>query len=80
MEYTKSSAYNDPVEAFVLQGPVSDRETLKEVCPEYNDSLALASEMVANGKGHEMMPSDMTPSVLGAPMTAYRLWSLCAKG
>ena len=80
MEYTKSSAYNDPVDAFILQAPVSDREALKEVFPEYKDSLALASEMVANGKGREMMPSDKTPSALGAPMNAYRLWSLCAKG
>ncbi|CVK94277.1 uncharacterized protein FFB20_09407 [Fusarium fujikuroi] len=71
---------NEPVDGFVMQGPVSDRETLDLIFPDPQPSLDLAAKMISEGKGGDCMPFDMIPAVLGAPISAYRFQSLASKG
>ncbi|KZL67042.1 esterase lipase [Colletotrichum incanum] len=80
VEYTKRE--EDPVDGFILQGPVSDRESIVDsVDPEWlKKSLKYAEELIAEGKEGEAMPKDLLPSFFSTPMTAYRWYSLVAKG
>ena len=81
MEYTHYAKHHSlPVDGFILQAPVSDRESLEVVFPDYQASLDLASEWIAQGRANDCLPNSMVPGVLGAPVSAYRLHSLCAKG
>lgn len=68
------------MDGFILQGPVSDRETLDLIMPDPQPSLDLAAKMISEGKGGDCMPFDMIPAVLGAPISAYRFQSLASKG
>jgi pimeloyl-ACP methyl ester carboxylesterase len=77
-DYTKHE--NLPVEGFILHAPVSDREALEMVFPDNQESIDLARSMIAEGKQDDCLPQDMVPSVLEAPISAYRFNSLCAKG
>ncbi|KJZ72820.1 hypothetical protein HIM_07764 [Hirsutella minnesotensis 3608] len=81
MEYTNYAKHeNPPVDGFILQAPVSDREGLDFICSD-KAGLDLASDWLAQGKGDHCLPPDAIPSVLGKPpMSAYRLHSLRAKG
>lgn len=81
MEYSNYAKYNnEPVDGFILQAPVSDREGLEIVFPEFQKSIDYANQMVADGRANDCLPSAYVPGVLGAPLSAYRLLSLCAKG
>ena len=71
---------NEPVDGFIMQGPVSDRETLDLIMPNPQPSLDMAVRMISEGKGGDCMPFDMIPAVLGAPISAYRFQSLASKG
>ncbi|KAJ0158095.1 UPF0613 protein PB24D3.06c [Colletotrichum tanaceti] len=57
-EYTKHK--EDPVDGFILQGPVSDRESIADsVNPEWlKKSLEYAEELIDEGKEGEAMPRD----------------------
>lgn len=80
MEYTNYEKHQaEPVEGFILQAPVSDRDGLEMVLPTWQESLAVAEQMIAEGKSDWCMPRDKVPRVLGAPISAYRMWSLIAK-
>ncbi|KAG6033950.1 hypothetical protein E4U41_006759 [Claviceps citrina] len=76
-DYVKHS--NPPVDGFVMQGPISDREAMDDIFPGYRDSLDLANQWIAEGRAHDCLPRDKVPQDLGAPMTAYRFKSLVAK-
>ncbi|TDZ49932.1 UPF0613 protein [Colletotrichum trifolii] len=80
MEYTKHE--EDPIDGFILQGTVSDRESIVDfVSPdELKKGLDLAEKMISEGKGDEVLPTDHVPPVFSSPMTAYRWHSLAAKG
>ncbi|KAH7113071.1 hypothetical protein EDB81DRAFT_826557 [Dactylonectria macrodidyma] len=81
MEYADYAKHgNAPVDAFIMQGCVSDREAFELVMPNPQPSLDLAAKMIAEGKADDVMPMDMIPSVLNAPISAYRFQSLTAKG
>ncbi|KAG5966845.1 hypothetical protein E4U58_002417 [Claviceps cyperi] len=71
---------NPPVDGFIMQGPVSDREAMDLMFPNHRDSLALANEWIAQGKALDCLPNDKIPQDLSVPMTAYRFKSLVAKG
>ncbi|CAI0560015.1 unnamed protein product [Linum tenue] len=62
------------VRGAILQAPVSDRE-YKATLPETAAMIDLASSMIAEGKGSELMPREADPC---APITAYRYHSLCS--
>lgn len=80
MEYTNYVKHrNEPVDGFILQAPVSDRDGLEIIFPEWQESLDFADKWIAEGKADWCMPRNLVPASLGAPITAYRLRSLIAK-
>ncbi|KAG6000047.1 hypothetical protein E4U43_001726 [Claviceps pusilla] len=80
MEYANYVKHcNPPVDGFIMQGPVSDREAMNEIFPSHQDTLDLADEWIAQGRAHDCLPRDKVPQDLGAPITAYRFRSLVAK-
>lgn len=81
MEYTNYTKYsNSPVDGFILQAPVSDRESLEIYLPDYQPNLDYADRMIAEGKGSDCLPSDHLFAMLGAPVSANRFHDLFAKG
>ncbi|KAL5541676.1 hypothetical protein UlMin_009386 [Ulmus minor] len=69
-----NAACSRAVRAAILQAPVSDRE-YRATLPETASMIDLASSMIKEERGSELMPREADP---GAPMTAYRYHSLCA--
>ncbi|KDP40101.1 hypothetical protein JCGZ_02099 [Jatropha curcas] len=69
-----SAACSRAVRAAILQAPVSDRE-YNATLPNTAAMIDLASSMIAEGRGSELMPREADPS---SPITAYRYHSLCS--
>lgn len=69
-----NAACSRAVRAAILQAPVSDRE-YRATLPETAAMIDLASSMISEGRGMDLMPRDADSE---APMTAYRYHSLCA--
>lgn len=69
-----NAACSRAVRAAILQAPVSDRE-YRATLPETAAMIDLASSMISEGRGMDLMPRDADPV---APITAYRYHSLCA--
>ncbi|KAF5465625.1 hypothetical protein F2P56_015609 [Juglans regia] len=69
-----NAACSRAVRAAILQAPVSDRE-YRATLPETAAMIDLASTMISEGRGSELMPRDADPT---SPITAYRYHSLCA--
>ncbi|XP_022722988.1 UPF0613 protein PB24D3.06c-like isoform X2 [Durio zibethinus] len=69
-----NAACSRAVRAAILQAPVSDRE-YKATLSETAALIDLASSMIMEGRGSELMPKEADPS---SPITAYRYNSLCA--
>ncbi|TLS27954.1 hypothetical protein PpBr36_00537 [Pyricularia pennisetigena] len=84
MEYTNYARHNSaPVDGFIMQGPVSDREAFGPLIDkeELDKITSQASALIRAGKENEIMPQDNPVSeVFGAPLTAYRLNSLLSPG
>ncbi|XP_042514850.1 UPF0613 protein PB24D3.06c-like [Macadamia integrifolia] len=69
-----NAACSRAVRAAILQAPVSDRE-YRATLPETAEMIDLASSMIREGRGMDLMPREANPD---APITAYRYHSLCA--
>ncbi|WVQ82867.1 hypothetical protein IAT38_005002 [Cryptococcus sp. DSM 104549] len=71
------------VKGGIMQASVSDREYCAEIKILY-DYLPMAEEWIKAGKGHHVLPEELCKEAgfggLVMPMSAYRLWSLFAKG
>lgn len=81
MEYTKYAKYaNDPVDGFILQAPVSDRESLDTFLSDWHSKLDFADKMIAEGKGGDCLPAEQSIAMLNAPISANRFHDLFAKG
>lgn len=81
MEYSDYPTYsNSPVDGFILQAPVSDRESLDVYFPNYHSKLDYAKQMIVEGRGEDCLPLDQSFAMLGAPVSAIRFHSLFAKG
>lgn len=83
MEYTNYDRHEaTPVDKFIIQGPVSDRESLVELVDEddMTEISELAAKMIAEGKQNDCLPHDLVASYFSTPMTAYRWDSLVRKG
>ncbi|KAJ3496767.1 hypothetical protein NLG97_g2415 [Lecanicillium saksenae] len=81
MEYANYEKHgNSPVDGFIIQAPVSDREGLKKDFPNFDELLALSAKMIADGDEKEYIPAKMIPAAFDVPITAYRLHSFLAKG
>lgn len=82
MEYT-SPAHKDltPVDAYILQGPVADRGAiLLEMGDKLDESIKVAKELIAAGRGHERMPLEHMPaSFHDTPISVYRWNALGAE-
>ncbi|KAK6819478.1 hypothetical protein PG987_015961 [Apiospora arundinis] len=83
MEYV-SPAYSDlpPVDGFILQAPACDRGALLMGmgAEKLEQSVQTARGLIAAGKGHERMPTDVVPAgVFDVPISADRWYSLSAK-
>lgn len=83
MEYTDYAKHrSEPVDGFILQGPVSDREAFGALMPrgEMDESLRIAGAMIAAGNADAIMPRDKVPASFDTPITAYRWRSLLSAG
>ncbi|GAB4843463.1 hypothetical protein Ancab_013425 [Ancistrocladus abbreviatus] len=69
-----NAACSRAVRAAILQAPVSDRE-YRATLPETAAMIDLASKMISEGRGSNLMPREANPD---SPITAYRYHSLCA--
>ncbi|QUC22322.1 uncharacterized protein UV8b_06563 [Ustilaginoidea virens] len=81
IEYADYFKHGNPqVDGFIMQGPVSDRESIIDSFPDCQESLALADQWIADDRAQDCLPSDKVPRALGAPLSAYRFKSLVSKG
>lgn len=83
MEYTDYAKHGaEPVDGFILQGPVSDREAFGPLISkeELEAGVAKAAELVGSGRGDAIMPRDKLSEMFDTPITAYRYYSLLAPG
>lgn len=81
MEYANYAKHNsNPVDGFILQAPISDREAFKLEFPDTDKSVQVAEQMIAAGKADHIAPREVIPPSLGPAVSAYRLRSLLAKG
>lgn len=84
MEYVNYARNgSEPVEGFILQGPVSDREALEAEAGDYklNQAIEHTKAMVADGSGADCMPEALVPDMLsGTPVSASRFLALATKG
>ncbi|KAK8091326.1 hypothetical protein PG994_000831 [Apiospora phragmitis] len=83
MEYV-SSAYpaNPPVDGFILQAPACDRAALlmDMGAERLEQSVQTARDMIAAGRGHERMSTEIVPpGIFDVPISADRWYSLSAK-
>ncbi|KAI6683784.1 hypothetical protein NL676_029697 [Syzygium grande] len=69
-----NAACSRAVRGAILQAPVSDRE-YNATLPETATLIDLASTMIKEGRGSELMPREADES---SPITANRYYSLCA--
>ncbi|KAK4442722.1 hypothetical protein QBC34DRAFT_338106 [Podospora aff. communis PSN243] len=70
------------VDGYVLLAPVSDREMGGMILPKeaMEESVRVAKRMIDEGRGQEVMGRGSIPGIFQSPVTAYRWWSLAAKG
>lgn len=85
MEYQKHDKYgNEPVEGFIMQGSISDREAYVALSGQeaVDKFVATAKEMIDVGMKDEIVPKSKLPPdfPFECPFTAYRLHSLAAVG
>jgi hypothetical protein len=77
---------SEPVDGFILQGPVSDREAMvldsrSAGGPgQLEETIAQARSMVQDGRPEDLMPLKTLPSMLsGTPVSARRFLALATK-
>jgi pimeloyl-ACP methyl ester carboxylesterase len=66
------------IDAAVLQAPLSDRQGQSIPADLLKEWLDLASKLISESKPNEMMPREAGKRTGGAPISAYRFWSLQA--
>ncbi|KAK0746483.1 hypothetical protein B0T18DRAFT_153136 [Schizothecium vesticola] len=85
LQHSKTNTQPDGlgVDGYILTSPVSDREFAPLIMTPDTlaESLRLARQMIADGKGQESMPHALMPFVFAdVPVSAYRWWSLADEG
>ncbi|KAM7190784.1 UPF0613 protein PB24D3.06c 1 [Naviculisporaceae sp. PSN 640] len=70
------------VDGYILLNPVSDREFASFALPAdlLESSVVAAKSMIDQGDGDEIISPKSLPPVFDTPVSAYRWWSLAAKG
>ena len=69
------------MDAYILQGPVADRGAiLLEMGDKLDESIKVAKDLIAAGRGHERMPLEHMPaSFRDTPISVYRWNALGAE-
>ncbi|KAL9611217.1 MAG: hypothetical protein Q9167_004131 [Letrouitia subvulpina] len=82
MHYLISDGDRPKVDGAILQAPVSDREAMRMVLreDEYQQSVETAQKWIDDGKGEDVLPSNIAFPILGARCTAKRWLSLASPG
>lgn len=90
MEYVvgKDADKRPPIDGIILQGGVSDREAWEDMLSEDNKraqlhaTISKAKSLIDAGKSKEIMSrsEDEIVNEMGGPVTAYRTYSMLAKG
>lgn len=84
MEYTDYEKHqNEPIDAFILQGSVSDREGFVEDLgkDEADRMVRLATDMINDGRKDDAVPKSQLPRPFFPwPVSAYRIHSLAGVG
>ncbi|KAK0614498.1 hypothetical protein B0T14DRAFT_528602 [Immersiella caudata] len=84
IEYSNTEKYPDApaVDGNILLAPVSDREMGGMFIPPaaMEESVKKAKELIDKGRAQEVMGRGSIPEIFQSPVTAYRWWSLAAKG
>jgi len=87
MEYVDYDKHmSEPVDGFILQGPVSDRQSLDYLIAAFPDDdmsgfIEHARKMAAEGRENDCVPMALVPKIFaGTPFSAYRILSLAEKG
>ncbi|KAL9043461.1 MAG: hypothetical protein Q9214_003356 [Letrouitia sp. 1 TL-2023] len=82
MYYLISDGDRPEVDGAILQAPVSDREAMRMVLleDEYQQSVETAQKWLYDGKGDDVLPSNIAFPVFGARCTAKRWLSLASPG
>ncbi|TQV92628.1 Protein of unknown function DUF1749 [Cordyceps javanica] len=81
MEYADYQKHgSSPVDGFIIQAPISDREALKKDFSNYDELLSISEKMIADDQEAEYVSAKLLPPGFNVPITAYRLHSLLAKG
>ncbi|GMF01470.1 unnamed protein product [Ambrosiozyma monospora] len=77
-KYSKEVKDLDPLDFGILQASVSDRDssTLVLSPDEREQSLSYAKKLIDEGKSNEIMPTEFCEKFFGAPINAYRWFSL----
>ena len=81
IHYLVSPGSRPPVDAAILQAPVSDREIFRPTLGEeaFSASIATAERMVKEGKGEDCLPVSVVDKLFGpVPVSARRWLSLAA--
>ncbi|KAI4214400.1 MAG: hypothetical protein LQ351_003153 [Letrouitia transgressa] len=82
MHYLISDGDRPKVDGAILQAPVSDREAMRMVLSEdeYQLGVETAQKWVYDGKGEDVLPSNIAFPIFGARCTANRWLSLASPG
>lgn len=84
IEYTDYEKHqNEPIDGFILQGSVSDREAFAEDLgkDEADRMVRLATDMINDGRKDDAVPKSQLPRPFFPwPVTAYRIHSLAGVG
>ncbi|KAL6901052.1 DUF1749 domain-containing protein [Trichoderma evansii] len=80
-EYTNYAKHDSsPVDGFILQAPISDREAFKLEFPDTDKSVQVAEQMIAAGKADHIAPKEVIPPSLGPAVSAHFTNNPCCRG
>ncbi|KAL1797763.1 hypothetical protein ACET3X_004369 [Alternaria dauci] len=82
MTYANTRPAPPPVHGYIMQAPISDRETAALLMSQdlLLASLNHARDLIARGDERTIMPAHFIPSIITSPVTAYRWHSLVSIG
>lgn len=82
IHYLVSAGTRPGIDGGILQAPVSDREWMATVlAPDiYDGSVATAREYIEDGRGDDVLPSNITGKLFQVPISANRFLSLASPG
>lgn len=82
LHYLISAGNRPDIDGGILQAPVSDREWMASVLPPniYDAYVGIAREYIEDGRGDDVLPSNITGKLFQVPISANRWLSLASPG